>query len=231
MPRKKKTELEVVEETKDHDEELRNKLRKIAKITSEHMNTQFREARSYVPDADKIASVTVSKWLKLPDALAEGLELPGLPIGNITCVYGKPDSGKTSMLMQGIKACQDQGILPVLILTEHKFDFNRLPKFMGADPESLLVFHADSLEEGYAYVEKILRSIKDGKLVYADEEGNDQVLDVSENDFFIFWDSIGNTMSESELDYEVEEHAKSMGKGAKTIKTLTRRVNQLLGRV
>jgi recombination protein RecA len=223
----KKTDLEVVKENKD---ESLDKLKNIAKTFSSYMNNQYKEAVSYTPDIDTVAKVSVSKWVNMP-VLGEAIGLPGLPIGNITHVFGKPNTGKTTILMEGIAACQKQGILPILILTEHKFDFGRLTNFMGADPEAMLVFHADNLEQAYGYMEKIIRDLIAGKIVLEDDKGKDQVIDMSNQDCYIFMDSIGNTMSESELEYEVEDHGKSMGKGAKAIKTLTKRLNSLLSKV
>jgi len=206
-------------------------LKKIAAQFNKHINQQYQEAVSYVPDTSKKESVIVSNWLELSPVLKDALNLPGLPIGNITCIYGKPDSGKSTILMEAIAAAQKQGILPFLVLTEHKFDFNRLEKYMGADLESMVVLHADNLEQGYDFVEKILKGIKKGEIVLEGEDGEDISIDVTELKCFIFWDSIGNTMSESELEYDVTDWAKSMGKGAKAIKTLTRRVNRLLSKV
>jgi len=224
----KKIEMKVVpvEETANID-----KLKLAAKNFKDYMNQQYKEAVAYNPDTSTIARVTVNKWLQVPGAVAEALELPGLPIGNITHVYGKPNTGKTTLLMQCIAAAQKQGILPILILTEHKFDFNRLSTFMGADPEAMLVFHADKIEQVYSYIEKILRDLAAGKIVVETEEGKDVVIDMSTQDCFIFVDSIGNTLSEAELEYEVEEHDKSMGKTAKALRTLTKRVNLLLNKV
>jgi len=207
------------------------KLKALAKSFSSYMNAQYKDAVSYTPDVDTIAKVSVSRWLEMPKAFADATGLPGFPIGNITHVYGKPNTGKTTMLMEGIAQCQKQGILPILILTEHKFDFNRLEKFMGADPNALLVFHASSLEQAYSFIEKILRDLAYGKIVVENPEGEDQIIDLTDQECYIFMDSLGNTMSESELEYDVEDHNKSMGKGAKAIKTLTRRVNQLLNKV
>lgn len=206
------------------------KLKGIARGVREHMNREFQKAVAYVPDTDTVASVSVSKWIEMPKAFQDAVKIPGLPIGNITHVYGKPNTGKTTLLMQAIAQCQKQGILPILILTEHKFDFSRLEEWMGADPEALLVFHADSLEEAYGYMEKILRDIEAGSIVIEDAEGNDVKIDMRQQDCYMLMDSIGNTMSESELEYDVEDHGKSMGKGAKAIKTLTKRVNHLLGK-
>lgn len=225
---KKKPELEVVkDEAKNNNLE---KLKTVAKNFSSYMNNQYKQAVSYTPDTSTIAKVSVSKWVELPVFGAE-IELPGLPFGNITHVYGKPNTGKTTLLMESIGQAQKQGILPILILTEHKFDYKRLHEFMGADPEAMLVFHAENLEMAYGYIERILRDLINGKIVVEDEQGNDNIIDMSEQDCYIFMDSLGNTMSEAELGYEVEDHDKSMGKGAKAIKTLTRRVNQLLSKV
>lgn len=214
---------------KKSDEGL-DKLKGLAKAFNKHMNHEFQKAVSYVPDLETIPSVSVSKWVPMPKAFQDAVLLPGLPIGNITHVYGKPDTGKTTMLMEAITNAQKAGILPILILTEHKFDFNRLSEWMGADPEAMIVLHAESLEEAYGFMEKILRDIQSGYIVVEDADGKDIKIDVTETDCYMLMDSIGNTMSDSELEYDVEDHSKSMGKGAKAIKTLTKRVNHLLGK-
>lgn len=225
---KKKANIKPVEDQKTNDK-LAN-LKSVASAFRTHMNTQFQEDIAYVPNVETVAKVSVSKYLKSNSALFEEIGLPGLPFGNITHVYGKPNTGKTTALMEAIVDAQEQGVLPILILTEHKFDFSRIEKFMGGDPEAMLVLHADNLEQAYGFMEKVLRDLATGKIVLEDEEGNDQVIDMTDQDCFIFMDSLGNTMSESELEYDVEDHGKSMGKGAKAIKTLTRRINQILGK-
>jgi recombination protein RecA len=214
------------EETKTSLENLKS----MARTFKDYMNAQYQEAVAYTPDTATIAKVSVNKWLEMPDAFKEAIGLPGLPIGNITHVYGKPNTGKTTMLMQAIAQAQKQNILPILILTEHKFDFKRLSEFMGADPEAMLVFHADNIEQAYSYMEKVLRDLAAGKIVL-DINDKDVEIDMTSQDCFIFVDSIGGMMSESELEYEVEEHDKSMGKSAKALKTLTKRINQLLSKV
>lgn len=210
------------------DKETKPSIKEVAKQFSSYLNQQYREAVSYTPDSDHLPKVSVSKWLELPKSIQDVVELPGMPFGNISCIYGKPDTGKTTFIQEGIAACQKQGVLPILILTEHKFDFKRLEQFMGADPEAVLVLHPNNLEQGYSYVEKILRDIRTGNLIVETDEG-DQVIPVE--NVFIFWDSIGNTLSETEMEYEVEEWDKNMGKHAKAIRTLTKRVNHLLSKV
>lgn len=222
------------------------KVKNVAQQFRQYINQQYQDNVSYVPDADKVAKVTVSKWIKMGDWFEEAVKLEGLPMGNITHVYGKPDTGKTTFLMQAIANCQKQGILPILILTEHKFDFNRLPNYMNADPEAMLVFHADSIEQAYGFMEKILRELSTGKITYEYENPDfkdDQkeskenqktisaTIDMSNQDCYILMDSVGNTMSESEMEYEVKDWDKSMGKAAKALKNLTKRLNYLLGKL
>lgn len=206
-------------------------LKKVARQFSEYFNQQFKEAITYVPDTEKVASVTVSKWIEMPTDIQEAIGLPGNPMGNILMIYGKSDSGKTTYLMETIAACQRQNVLPILILTEHKFDFNRLPKYMNADPEAMIVLHASSLEEGYSFATKILTDLQNNKLTFEREDGSDVEIDVSNQDIYLMWDSVGNTLSESELDCEVKEWATQMGRHAKGIRTLTKRINFLLGKV
>lgn len=223
-----------------------SKVKAIAVQFRQYINQQYQDTVAYVPDADKIATVTVSKWIEMGQWFKDAVKLLGLPMGNITHIYGKPDTGKTTFLMQAIAACQKQGILPILILTEHKFDFNRLPKYMGADPEAMLVFHADSIEQAYGFMEKILRELTTGKITYEyenpdfdDEEDESKenqktlsaTIDMSDQDCYILMDSVGNTMSESEMEYAVKDWDKSMGKHAKALKTLTKRLNYLLGKL
>lgn len=222
------------EEVKKVDDGL-EKLKATAKGFKNFLNAQYRDNVAYVPDSSTIAKVTVNKWLKTSTAFSEAIELPGLPFGNITHVYGKPDTGKTTLLMEGIAQAQKAGILPILILTEHKFDFTRLPKFMGADPDAMVVLHADNLEQAYGYMEKILRELPSGKLTFEveDEKGNVAVVtvDMTNQDCFLFMDSIGNTMTETEMEYETADWDKSMGKPAKALKQLTKRINHLLSKV
>ena len=224
----KKTELK---EVKAEPESNIEKLRAVAVKFRSHLNAQYQENVAYVPDAAALALVSVSKWIKMPKAFTDVVHLPGLPIGNITHVYGKPNAGKTTLLMEGICAAQRQNILPILILTEHKFDFSRISNLMGGDDQAIVVLHADTIEQAYGFMEKILKDLALGKLEIEQPDGSTLVLDMTNQDCFIFFDSIGNTMSASEMAYDVDDWDKSMGKAAKAIKSLTKRINHLLSKV
>lgn len=205
-------------------------LKQIANRMKSYMNGKYRNNISYTPDMETRASVSVSKYVEMSQVFKDAVELPGLPFGVVSCIYAKPDTGKTTLLMEGIVACQKQGILPILILTEFKFDFNRID-LMGGDSEAILVIPAESIEDGYTYIESILRDLPNGKISFENEDGQDEEIDLGGQDVFLFWDSIGNTLSEKELDLDIDDWDKSMMKPAKAIKTLTRRANKLLGKV
>lgn len=230
--KEKKEEIPVLKAAKTP--EIKNDLtemKKVALAFKNHINHEYKAAVAYVADKDTVPKVSVSKWVPMGEAFQDAVKVPGLPIGNITHVYGKPDTGKTTMLMEAIAGCQEAGILPILILTEHKFDFSRLQDWYGVDLEAMVVLHADTIEQAYSFMLKMLKGMKDGKLVIPRAEGNDEVLDIGNQTCYMLMDSLGNTMSDSEMSYEAEEHEKSMGKAAKAIKNLTKRVNYYLGKV
>jgi hypothetical protein len=157
-------------------------LRTLAQAFKSHINHEYKEAIAYVADKETVPKVSVSHWVPMPEVFTDAIKIPGLPIGNITHVYGKPDTGKTTLLMEAIAGCQEAGILPILILTEHKFDFNRLQEWFGVDLEAMVVVHADTIEQAYSLMLKMLKSMKDGKLVIpnADPEKADVVIDIGE---------------------------------------------------
>lgn len=211
-------------------------LKEKARQFKSFLNAQYRENIAYNPSTSEIAKVSVSRWLEMGEAFKEATRLPGLPFGNIVHIYGKPDTGKTTTLMEAIAKAQQQGILPILILTEHKFDFHRLSEFMGADPEAMVVLHAENIEQAYGFMEKILRELPSGKLTFeVPVEGKDEpeqmVVDMTNQACYLMFDSIGNTMTETEMEYEIQDWDKSMGKHAKALKTLTKRINNLLSKV
>lgn len=234
---KKATTVEATPAPAAEPQDNLTKLREIAGKYNKYMNAQYQAEVSYVPDTKSKAAVVVRKWLELPEQLQYAMNLPGLPFGHITQVYGKKDSGKSSLLMQAISSAQAQGILPILILTEHKFDFERLTNYMGGDPNAMIVLEADDLETGFTYLEKILRDVRSGKLVLdtgeKDKDGKsvDTVIDVSNQPVFIFWDSIGGTLSRAELEGDVEDWSKDMGRGAQALKKMVKRSAQLLNKV
>jgi KaiC/GvpD/RAD55 family RecA-like ATPase len=70
------------------------------------------------------------KWIPFSPALQEALSIPGIPMGHNSMVRGKSNTGKSTMTIEIAVNAQKMGILPVLIITEMKHDWNHW-KTMG----------------------------------------------------------------------------------------------------
>ena len=64
------------------------------------------------------------KWIPFSPALQEALSIPGIPMGHNSMVRGKSNTGKSTMTIEVAVNAQKMGILPVLIITEMKHDWN-----------------------------------------------------------------------------------------------------------
>ena len=195
-----------------------------------YINAEMKEDLAQVHDINDLGKIVVNKYIPMSKAFQEALELPGIPMGVISCIYGKPDTGKTTQLMEAIVGCQKAEVIPILILTEHKFAYDRLIQ-MGGDPTQMIVVPVDSIEKGYDLIIKMLRDLQNNKLKFEDKEGNEQTIDMTDLSCLFLWDSIGNVMSNAEMEAETENWDKGMMKTAKALRVLTRKVNALLNRV
>ena len=60
-------------------------------------------------------------WIQLPDAFYEAVRIPGIPKGYVSAVRGHSNTGKSTIKLEVIAACQRQNILPVIFETENNF--------------------------------------------------------------------------------------------------------------
>lgn len=143
------------------------------------------------------------EWIDMSPAFKEVTKLPGIPMGHCIMNYGKSDVGKTTMLIEAGAYAQKQGILPVLVLTENKFSWERAAN-MGLSKNDCIVFDGiQTIEDGVNELAKIFKEQASGKLKY---------------DMLFLWDSIGMTPSKAEWDAQQEED------GGKTAMMITARV-------
>lgn len=167
----------------------------------------------------KVADTPLKKdnFVILDECLQAVIGMPGIPLGHITQVFGKSDSGKTSIMFHTAAQAQQQNILPVLVITEGKVDWDRA-KQMGFDKDSAIVEeNLEYLEDVFKFIDKILADVEMGELP---------------QDVLILWDSVGNTLSRDEViinkDGTTEKKA-TMMKAAKVItenmRVLSHKVN------
>ena len=130
------------------------------------------------------------EWINMSPAFKEVTKLPGIIVGGVTMCMGKSNSGKSTLAVEAAAHSQKQGILPVFIITENKFSFERA-EAMGVDFENAIVHNGvATIEEGCQYIKQVLDDQESGALPY---------------DVLFIWDSVGATPSKSELGKREEE--------------------------
>lgn len=166
-----------------------------------------------------VASTPLKKdeFVVLNEALQAVLGMPGIPLGHITQIFGKSDTGKTSLMFHAAAKAQEQGILPVVIITEGKVDWDRAAQ-MGFDKDSAIVNEScEYLEDAFKFIDKITADVSMGELP---------------QNVMILWDSVGNTLSKDEViqnkDGTIEKKS-TMMKAAKVIteamRVISRKIN------
>ena len=155
----------------------------------------------------KVADTPLKKdmFVELNECLHAVLGMPGIPLGHITQVYGPSDTGKTSLLFHTAAQAQKQGIMPVMIITEGKVDWDRAA-LMGFDKENAIINeNCEFLEDAFNFIDKIASDVAMGDLPY---------------NVMVFWDSVGNTLSKDEVEIQKDgtwEKKSTMMKAAKVI--------------
>lgn len=85
------------------------------------------------------------------------LGIGGLPRGRIVEIYGPESSGKTTLTLQVIAACQKQGGTAAFVDAEHALDPAYAQK-LGVNVDDLLVSQPDTGEQALEIVDMLVRS-------------------------------------------------------------------------
>jgi len=196
--------------------EIEMKLDRIEKLEKrkEKIKKKFNTLGNYKKKA-KFEEVRYKSqdWIDMSPAFKEVTCLPGIPTGHVIMNYGKSDTGKSTMALEAAGFAQAQGILPVFIITEKKFSYERAEK-MGVDFENALMFNGiDTIEEGIEIVDKVLMDQEKGDLPF---------------DLLILWDSMGATPSKREYEAAQKNDGKNGGMMV-TAKVLREKINRYIG--
>jgi len=134
------------------------------------------------------------KWIPFSSALQEALSIPGIPMGHVSMVRGKSNTGKSTTTIEIAVNAQKMGVLPVLIITEMKHDWNHW-RTMGFQMEDIVdeetgeiidqtgfFIYRDrstlnSIEDIADFIMDLLTEQKKGNLPY---------------DLLFIWDSVGS---------------------------------------
>jgi RecA/RadA recombinase len=152
----------------------------------------------------------VNSWIPLKPFFKESTGGEGFPCGHITQIIGKPDSGKTTLVMEGMVACQKMGGIVFLIDSEHKFSMSRL-QLMGGNPKDIIVIQTDTLEEAWTGIDSVLKQVQELR-----DEGVKEPM-------MMCWDSVAASVPESIMtseagDFHVAVDAKLNNKNVRRLR-------------
>jgi RecA/RadA recombinase len=194
-----KKEDGVVEGTPTPKKEVKIKEKKSFSLTDYRKGLDLKEV-DYKED----------EWIPLSKAFQDTTQLPGIPLYGVSMVYGHPDSGKSTLALEAARGAIKNGILPIFINTEKKFNWSHANE-MGITQEDML--YVDTIEE----VEDITKFIR--------ERLRDQREGILPTDILVIVDSIGNVVSKAErAAIEKEEDGAIM----KTAKVLTQQIHRVI---
>jgi hypothetical protein len=185
-------------EAKFDSEAQKPKKKPVVKSKKEFSLAAYKKDRSIDETPKKPTS-----WIPMSPAFQETTHLPGIPEGHISMVFGRSDVGKTTMLVELAVSAQQNGILPILIITENKFSWERAAT-MGLEKEDCLAMDGIMfIEEGLDFMNQIMD----------DQENGDLPRDV-----VFLWDSIGSTPSKAEFYANKEGKGRAMMETAKLLR-------------
>lgn len=185
-------------EAKFDSEAPKAKKKPVVKAKKEFSLAAYKKDKSIEETPKKPTS-----WIPMSPAFQETTHLPGIPEGHISMVFGRSDVGKTTMLVELAVSAQQNGILPILIITENKFSWERATT-MGLDKEDCLSMDGIMfIEEGLDFMNQILDDQENGELP---------------RDIVFLWDSIGSTPSKAEFYANKEGKGRAMMETAKLLR-------------
>lgn len=190
----------------------RNAADELVKATTAAMEKKFGSGAAITPNA-KTVLCKVERWATtgnfvIDGAIQGGFEaIPGgIPFGRLTEIAGRNGSGKTTLLGHAVAATQQMGGIAAVADTEQAL---ALPYWgrLGVDLDRLILTQADYIEEVFARIEHLIRTIKSF-------DANVPVL--------IGWDSLGGTPTKAQFEAESDQHfyaeaAKVVGKNLQRI--------------
>lgn len=133
-------------------------------------------------------------WIELSQAFKDVTSLPGIPQGHITILRGHSDTGKTTTLLETAAACQKQGVLPVFIITEMKFDWE-YARGMGVQFEEVVDKETGEIVDYkgfFLYTDRSVLSTVEDVANYIADLLDEQAKGNLPYDLCFLWDSVGS---------------------------------------
>ncbi len=136
----------------------------------------------------------------------------GFPLGRISEIAGRSGSGKSSIVASVIGHAQKNGVICILIDTEHSYSPDWSRRF-SVDPERLILLEPPNLEKVFDYSIEAVRQIKDEQ---------------SDVPVYIAIDSVSASPTSAELEQEDSSASKQRAEHAKIISGGLRKLTNLI---
>jgi recombination protein RecA len=153
------------------------------------------KAASMIGVGSNLKKLTDEDYIRLGPWWTESTRTLGIPFGKVTMLAGTPDSGKTSVAIQAMKAAQEQGAAVIYAETEGKTTEKDLIAW-GVDPDQIMLIQARTAERVFAGIIRAWDAIKD-----ADSDVN----------LLVVVDSLGNVVSERDSELDLIENVQQIG--------------------
>jgi len=220
------------EETKLSQEELESKFDLEKNNKSDKKPVLFSEKKDWDLQKYKKTKVVQANYkpisfVKMGDAFQEITGFPGFPEGFIHMIYGASDVGKTTALLEAAYHAQKEGKLPIFIITEKKWSWERATKMGIIEEETIFEDNLSFIEEACDKINSYLEDQRSGNLP---------------RDIVFLWDALGSTPSRAEWKAQ-EEHEElvrktleaggdisELAKGSGGMMTANRVVREKIGR-
>lgn len=129
--------------------------------------------RSHMKDVESIQMVGKDSIPKVQSISTGSLGLDvaigvgGLPYGRIVEIFGPESSGKTTIALQALAACQQKGGVGSFVDAEHAIDFTYAQN-LGVNTGEMLLSQPDNGEQALSIVELLVSGGRPGDLVVVD---------------------------------------------------------------
>ena len=149
---------------------------------------------------DKNIKFKDQEWIPLSPAFQDVTSIPGIPMGHIVLLRGHSDTGKTTAMIEAAVSAQNNGVLPVFIITEMKWNWEHAIQ-MGLDINITRDDNGEIIdyEGNFIYVDReTINSIEDVAAFILDLM-DEQKKGNLPYDLLFLWDSIGSVPCEMSL--------------------------------
>lgn len=158
------------------------------------------EAFKKTKNLSETAKFKEQEWIPVSEALGDIISLPGIPHGHITIIRGHSDTGKTLAMIEIANSVQQMGKLPVFIITEMKWQWDRAIKMglkvaVKEEKDGTLTYSGD-----FIYVDRSSLNTIEDVAAFISDLLSEQLKGNLPYELVFMWDSAGSIPSSQSVE-------------------------------